>query len=114
MPGDWHLVHLGQFAQSGPGLIIAEATTGVEPQGRITLGCTGLYSDASEDAFARIIRFVRSVGDSRVGIQLSHAGRKGQHHRPVGRRRADRNGRLGNENAPRPCLSARLARTPRA
>lgn len=76
VPGDWHLVHLGQFAQGGPGLIIAEAT-GVSPEGRITPGCTGLYSDASEAAFARIVAFCRSVGDSRIGIQLSHAGRKG-------------------------------------
>lgn len=75
VPGDWHLVHLGQFAQSGPGLIISEAT-GVEPQGRITPACTGLYSDACEDGFARILAFVRSVGQSRFGIQLAHAGRK--------------------------------------
>ncbi len=76
VPGDWHLVHLGQFAQSGPGLIIIEAT-GVERQGRITAGCTGLYSDACEAGFARIVNFVRSVGHSKVGIQLAHAGRKG-------------------------------------
>ena len=76
VPGDWHLVHLGQFAQSGPGLILVEAT-GVEPEGRITPGCTGLYDDACEAAFARIAGFVRSVGGSKVGIQLSHSGRKG-------------------------------------
>lgn len=75
VPDDWHLVHLGQFAQSGPGLVIAEAT-GVEPEGRITPACTGLYSDASEEGFARILRFVRRVGDSRFGLQLAHAGRK--------------------------------------
>jgi NADPH2 dehydrogenase len=75
VPNDWHLVHLGQFAQSGPGLIITEAT-GVEPEGRITPGCTGLYSDACEEGFARILRFARSVGTSRLGIQLAHAGRK--------------------------------------
>ena len=38
VPGDWHMVHLGQFAQSGPGLNNAEAT-GDEPEGRITPGC---------------------------------------------------------------------------
>jgi 2,4-dienoyl-CoA reductase-like NADH-dependent reductase (Old Yellow Enzyme family) len=43
VPTDWHLVHLGQFAQSGPGLICVEAT-GVEPEGRITPGCTGLWT----------------------------------------------------------------------
>ncbi|MFN3145512.1 MAG: NADH:flavin oxidoreductase/NADH oxidase [Paracoccaceae bacterium] len=76
VPGDWHLVHLGQFAQAGAGLILVEAT-GVEPEGRITLGCTGLYDDATEAAFARILGFMKSIGGSKVGIQLGHAGRKG-------------------------------------
>jgi NADPH2 dehydrogenase len=76
VPQDWHMVHLGQFALSGAGLIFTEAT-GVEPEGRITLGCTGLYDDASEAAFARIVAFMKSVGDMAVGIQLGHAGRKG-------------------------------------
>lgn len=74
--GDWHLAHLGQFAQSGPGLIIVEST-GVEPEGRITSGCAGLYDDVTENAFARIVDFIKSVGDSRIGIQLGHSGRKG-------------------------------------
>ncbi len=74
--GDWHLAHLGQFALSGPGLIVVEAT-GVEPQGRITPGCAGLYDDETEAALARIVGFVKSVGDSRIGIQLGHSGRKG-------------------------------------
>lgn len=76
VPGDWHLVHLGQFAQSGPGLILVEAT-GVEPEGRITPACTGLWSDAQEAAFARILAVCRSLGPARIGIQLGHAGRKG-------------------------------------
>lgn len=76
VPGNWHFAHLGQFAMSGPGTIFVEAT-GVEPEGRITPGCTGLYNDACEEAFANIITFIKSVGDARVGIQLSHAGRKG-------------------------------------
>lgn len=75
-PGTWHLAHLGQFAMSGPGAIFVEST-GVTPDGRITLGCTGLYDDACEEAFANIVAFMKSVGDSKVGIQLSHAGRKG-------------------------------------
>ena len=76
VPGDWHLVHLGQFAQSGAGLIMIEAT-GVEADGRITPNCTGLYNDAQEAAFARILHFCRGVGGSKIGIQLSHSGRKG-------------------------------------
>ncbi len=76
VPQDWHLVHLGQFAMSGSGLILTEAT-GVEPEGRITQSCTGLYDDATEAAFARIVSFMRTVGDMAVGLQLAHAGRKG-------------------------------------
>ena len=76
IPQDWHLVHLGQFAMAGSGLVFTEAT-GVEPDGRITLQCTGLYDDATEAAFARIVAFMKSVGDMAVGIQLGHAGRKG-------------------------------------
>ena len=49
---DWHLVHLGQFAISGAGLVIMEATH-VELRGRITPGCLGLYSDDNEAALAR-------------------------------------------------------------
>ncbi len=73
--GNWHLVHLGQFAISGPGLVIVEAT-GVEPEGRITPGCTGLWSDTHEAAFKPIIEFYRDYGSSKIGMQLAHAGRK--------------------------------------
>ena len=54
MPTDWHVTHLGMLANSGAALVVVEAT-GVERRGRITHGCTGIYSDASEDAFARIV-----------------------------------------------------------
>jgi NADPH2 dehydrogenase len=72
---DWHLMHLGQFAVSGAGLVFVEAT-GVEAEGRITPGCTGLYSDENEQAMGRIIRFFRDYGSAKIGIQLAHAGRK--------------------------------------
>ncbi len=73
--GDWHLMHLGQFAVSGAGLVFVEAT-GVEPEGRITPGCVGLYSDENEAGLARVVRFCRSYGNARLGLQLAHAGRK--------------------------------------
>ena len=72
---DWHLANLGQFAMSGPGLIIIEAT-GVEAAGRITHGCSGLYSDDNEAAMKRVVDFCKSVGQSKIGVQLGHAGRK--------------------------------------
>lgn len=73
---DWHLVHYGSLALSGAGLVILEATH-VESRGRITQGCLGLYADAHEEALTRIITFVRERTDARIGIQLSHSGRKG-------------------------------------
>ena len=78
---DWHLMHLGQLAISGPGLLIVEAT-GVEARGRITHGCLGLYSDANEKALDRVLRFCRQHGKAKLGIQLAHAGRKASAQRP--------------------------------
>ena len=78
---DWHLVNLGQFAMSGPGLVIIEAT-GVEATGRITPGCVGLYSDSNEAAMKRVVDFCKSVGDSKIAVQLAHAGRKASAERP--------------------------------
>ena len=79
--GDWHVMHLGQFAVSGAGLVIVEAT-GVEPAGRITPGCVGLYSDENEAALARVLRFCRDYGAAKAGIQLAHAGRKASSAQP--------------------------------
>ena len=72
---DWHFMHLGQYAVSGTGLVFVEAC-GVEPEGRITPGCPGLYNDENEAAMKRIIDFNRDYGNSKLGIQLAHAGRK--------------------------------------
>lgn len=72
---DWHMIHLGQLALSGAGLLIIEATA-VEPQGRITPGDLGLYSDANEAALARVLKAVRTYSRIPVSIQLAHAGRK--------------------------------------
>src|SRR3954454_7100580 len=73
---DWHLQHLGSLSLPGAGLVIVEQTA-VEPVGRITHGCLGLYSDATEAALARVVGFCRRAGSAAPGIQLAHAGRKG-------------------------------------
>jgi 2,4-dienoyl-CoA reductase-like NADH-dependent reductase (Old Yellow Enzyme family) len=74
MPGDWHLVHLGSRAVGGAGLVMVEATA-VTPEGRITPGDSGIWSDAHAVAFQRITRFIAEHG-AVPGIQLAHAGRK--------------------------------------
>lgn len=77
---DWHLVHLGQFAVGGAGLIVAEATA-VTPEGRISPGDAGIWSDEHVEPLARICRFVEAHG-AVPGIQLAHAGRKASVARP--------------------------------
>jgi len=78
---DWHLIHLGQLALSGAGLLILEATA-VEPAGRITNGDLGLFDDATESALARVLASVRRYSAMPVGIQLAHAGRKSSSRAP--------------------------------
>ena len=73
---DWHLMHIGQFSVSGVGLIFMEAT-GVTPQGRISPGCLGLWSDENQAALKRVVDFCNDYGHAKMGIQLAHAGRKG-------------------------------------
>jgi 2,4-dienoyl-CoA reductase-like NADH-dependent reductase (Old Yellow Enzyme family) len=78
---DWHLIHLGQLALSGAGLLILEATA-VEAEGRITPGDLGLYSDANEAALARTVAAIRDYSPMPLAIQLAHAGRKASSWRP--------------------------------
>lgn len=73
--GDWHLMHLGAFAVSGPGLIIMEAT-GVQPCGRVSPACLGLWSDAQIEGLRHLVDFTQAHGTAKIGIQLAHAGRK--------------------------------------
>ena len=72
---DWHLMHLGSMACSGAGLVTVEAT-GVTREGRISHGCTGLYSDRNEAAMKRVVDACRRITKSPIGVQLAHAGRK--------------------------------------
>lgn len=78
---DWHVMHLGHLAMSGAGLLIIEATA-VLPEGRITYGDVGLYSDETEAAMERVLHTVHRWSDMPVGIQLSHAGRKASTEKP--------------------------------
>ncbi len=77
---DFHFVHLGRFALGGAGLIFVEAT-GVSPEGRITHGDSGLWSDEQMEPLKRIVAFLKSEGAT-PGIQLAHAGRKASCQRP--------------------------------
>ncbi len=81
VPGDYHLVHLGARAMGGAGLVMAEMTC-VSPDARITPGCPGLWNEAQQQAWARIVAWVHEHSDAKIGIQLGHAGAKGSTRRP--------------------------------
>mgnify|MGYP000052975632 FL=1 len=79
--GPWHHMHLGQFAASGVGLLCIEMTN-VEPIGRITPHCMGLYSDDNESALRQVVHFCKEISDTPIALQLAHAGRKASSTRP--------------------------------
>jgi anthraniloyl-CoA monooxygenase len=76
LPADFHLVHLGGRALGGAGLVMTEMVC-VSPTGRITPGCTGLYTDEQAARWRRIVDFVHTESTARIGVQIGHSGRKG-------------------------------------
>jgi len=76
VPGDFHFVHLGSKALGGAGLVMTEMTC-VSPEGRITPGCPGLWTDEQRDRWAAIVGFVHQRSTAKIGLQLGHSGRKG-------------------------------------
>ena len=79
--GPWHHAQLGAFITGRAGLVMAEAT-GVVPEGRISIGCPGIYNEEQITAFKKINDFAHTQGIA-MGIQLAHAGRKGSTMRPT-------------------------------
>jgi len=76
IPNQWHLVHLGSRAVGGAGLVMTEMTC-VSPEGRISLGCTGLWNEAQARSWAEIVEFVHTRTSAKIGLQIGHSGRKG-------------------------------------
>ena len=75
-PNDLHLVHYGARAMGGAGLVFTEMTC-VSPTGRITPGCTGMWSDEQAMAWRRITDFAHHNSKARMCLQLGHSGAKG-------------------------------------
>ena len=71
---DFHFQHLSAFAFRGASLTIIEATA-VSPSGRISPEDSGLWKDSQIAPLRRLADFVHSQGQ-KLGIQLTHAGRK--------------------------------------
>ena len=77
--GDFHIAHLGAMAMGGAGLVMAEAT-GVNPEGRITPWCPGIWNEEQVVAWQRVTKLIREMG-AKSALQLAHAGRKGSTYR---------------------------------
>jgi anthraniloyl-CoA monooxygenase len=81
LPNDFHLVHLGQRALGGAGMVFTEMTC-VAPDARITPGCAGLWTDEQGEAYARVVRFIHENSPAKAALQLGHAGPKGSVKKP--------------------------------
>jgi anthraniloyl-CoA monooxygenase len=75
-PNDFHLVHLGARSLGGAALIMTEMVC-VSPEGRITLGCTGMYTSEHAEHWRRVVEFVHRWSPAKICLQLGHSGRKG-------------------------------------
>ena len=74
---DWHFAHLAARAVGGAGLVFTEAAA-VTPEGRISPQDLGVWSEKHFEPLERIASFIKAQG-AVAGIQLAHAGRKGEH-----------------------------------
>ncbi|WP_315766418.1 MULTISPECIES: bifunctional salicylyl-CoA 5-hydroxylase/oxidoreductase [unclassified Bradyrhizobium] len=72
---DFHIAHLAARGMGGAGLVFAEMTC-VSSDARITPGCLGLWNEAQQAQWKRLVDLLHGVGHAKVGIQLGHAGRK--------------------------------------
>ena len=75
-PNDFHLVHYGERAKGGAGLVYTEMTC-VSPEGRISPGCAGMYAPEHLAAWKRIVDFVHAHSLAKFCLQLGHSGPKG-------------------------------------
>ncbi|WP_298840943.1 bifunctional salicylyl-CoA 5-hydroxylase/oxidoreductase [uncultured Roseobacter sp.] len=76
LPTDWHLVHYGERAKGGAGLVYTEMTC-ISDDARITPGCPCICTDDQEAAWKRIMDFIHSESNAKVCLQIGHAGAKG-------------------------------------
>lgn len=80
-PTDWHLMHLGRFADGGAGLVFQECTA-VERRGCGTIGDVGIWDDKFIEPLRRLANIMKDNG-AVAGIQIGHAGRKSRTKTPM-------------------------------
>ena len=75
-PTEWHYQHLGRAIISGFSKIMIESTA-ISYDGRITTKDLCLYNKSHMNSFKKLLKYLKALNNIPVGIQLSHAGRKG-------------------------------------
>lgn len=78
--GDFHVMLMGSRAAGGFGLVFAEQIA-IQPDGRTSTGCAGLWDDCQMEGLARVARIIKDMGGV-PAIQLGHTGRRGSENKP--------------------------------
>lgn len=80
-PSEWHYFHLKKLMQAGSGLLIIESTA-ISKEGMITKNDLSLCSKKNFTELKKLFNYLRKISDTKIGIQLSHSGRKGSSYLP--------------------------------
>ncbi len=80
-PTKWHYKHLLNLSSSGAAMIILESTA-VDKNGRITPADLCLYNNHHQKNLKKLFSFLKTNNDIKIGIQISHSGRKGSSNIP--------------------------------
>ena len=75
-PSQWHYRHLSKLMEAGCGLLILESTA-VSKKGMISKNDLSLINKKNYIKFKKLINYLRTISDTKIGIQISHSGRKG-------------------------------------
>lgn len=75
LPSANHYQHYEALAGSGAALLVLESTA-VTQQGCNTTHCLGLWNDEQEAGLADLIAAIKGKSQVKIGLQLTHAGRK--------------------------------------
>ena len=75
-PSEWHYKHLGSLVCSGASMVVLESTA-VSKVGRITNHDLCLYNLKHLAALKKLVKYLKSLKNIPIIIQLSHSGKKG-------------------------------------
>ena len=80
-PSEWHYKHLGALVCSGASMVVLESTA-VSKVGRITNHDLCLYNSKHLAGLKKLVKYLKSLKNIPIIIQLSHSGKKGSSHIP--------------------------------